>query len=254
VEESLPADEAALVRAVRDGDVGAFQALYQAHVRTVEAVIARHIHDRQLVADGVQEAFARALQRLDTLQQPDRFRPWLLSIARNVAIDLRRVGGRTYYLSDEAADQLPARGIGPAEAAELAELSRLVAGGVAGLSPRDAVALALTTRLGFDTEDVAAALNLRPGAARVLLHRARRRLGDALRLQLLVKRQGAGCPEFLLALDGDDTVGAARHIQDCLDCRDAADREVNLYAAVAPRPRPLPERHRSSRTVSLRAH
>jgi RNA polymerase sigma-70 factor (ECF subfamily) len=254
VEEPLPSDEAVLVRAIRDGDTAAFQTLYETHVRIVEAVIARHIHDRQLVADGVQEAFARALQRLDTLQQPDRFRSWLLSIARNVAIDLRRLGGRTYYLSDEAAERLPARTIGPAEAAELAELSRLVAGGVAGLSPRDAIAIALTTRLGFDTEDVAAALNLRPGAARVLLHRARRRLGDALRLQLLVKQHGAGCLEFRRILDRADTVEAVRHIQDCGDCRDAADQEVNLYTAVAPRRRALPERHRSARTVSLRAH
>jgi RNA polymerase sigma-70 factor (ECF subfamily) len=235
VEELPPSDDAALVRAVRDGDIGAFQALYHAHVRVVEGVIARHIHDRQLVADGVQEAFARALQRLDTLQQPDRFRSWLLSIARNVAIDLRRVSGRTSYLSEEAADQLPACSIGPAEAAELAELSRLIAGGVAGLLPRDAIALALTTRLGFDTEDVAAALDLRPGAARVLLHRARRRLGDVLRLQLLVKRQGPGCADFRQAMDGDDTAAAARHVHGCLECLDAADREVNLYAAVARR-------------------
>jgi len=226
----------ALVRSVRDGDVGAFQTLYQRHVRTVESVIARHIHDRQLVADGVQEAFARALQRLDTLQQADRFRPWLLSIARNVAIDLRRAGGRIYYLPDEVAEQLPASTVGPDEAAELGELASLVAGGVAGLSPRDAVALALTTRLGFDTEDIATALDLRPGAARVLLHRARRRLGDTLRLQLLTKQKGSGCPVFREALDRDDAVGAARHIQACDECRAAADREVSLYAAEAPAP------------------
>ena len=72
----------------------------------------------------MQEAFARALQRLDTLQQPDRFRSWLLSIARNVAIDLRRVSGRTYYLSEEAADLLPARTIGPAAALDAAESHR----------------------------------------------------------------------------------------------------------------------------------
>ena len=231
VEELLASDEAALVHAVRGGDIRAFQTLYQTHVRTVEGVIARHIHDRQLVADGVQEAFARALQRLDTLQQPDRFRSWLLSIARNVAIDLRRVSGRTCYLSEEAADLLPARTIGPAEAAELAELSRLVAGGVAGLSPRDAMALALTTHLGFDNEDIAAALNLRPGATRVLLHRARRRLGDALRLQVLVKRHGSGCPDLWRAIDRDDTVAATRHVQACGECRDAAERAVSLYAA-----------------------
>ena len=44
--------------------------------------------------------------------------------------------------------------------------------------------------------DIAAALNLRPGATRVLLHRARRRLGDALRLQVLVNGHGSGCPDF----------------------------------------------------------
>ena len=246
-------DDAALVHAARNGDAAAFHALYDTHVRTVQAVIARQIHDRHLVADGVQETFARALHRIDTLQQPDRFRSWLLSIARNVAIDTRRLGGRTHFLSDEAAEQLPARGIGPAEASELAELSRLVAGGVAGLSQRDAMAIALTTRLGFDTNDVAAALNIRPGAARVLLHRARRRLGDALRVQVLDNHQASGCSEFRRAMALGDAICASRHVQACDACREAADREISLYTSVAPRPRVFDEHHRRARAVSATA-
>jgi RNA polymerase sigma-70 factor (ECF subfamily) len=240
VEYGAVSNDATLVHAVRAGDIGAFQGLYQHHARAVENVIARHLHDRQLVADGVQEAFARALQRLATLHEPDRFRSWLLSIARNVAIDLRRLQGRTDFLSEDAAERLVARLPGPAEAAELADLASLVSGAVVGLSTRDAMALSLTTKLGFDTEDVAAAFDIRPGAARVLLHRARRRLRDAMRLQLLAKRPSSACADFR-DLAGGDLAAAARHLAGCGSCCDAGDDAIARYRGFSPRSsRPAP--------------
>lgn len=42
------------------------------------------------IKDLLQEAFLRAFQRLTQLQDPHRFKPWLLSICRNLVLDQRR--------------------------------------------------------------------------------------------------------------------------------------------------------------------
>ena len=61
--------------------MSAFSALYRSHVGVVTQAIRDNVHDPETVADVTQEVFARALERLGTLRDTDRFRPWLMSIA-----------------------------------------------------------------------------------------------------------------------------------------------------------------------------
>ena len=97
-----PRSDADLVEAVRSGDTEAFSELYRAHAGAVRAVAASQVHDREAIADIVQDTFFRALRNLASLQDPDRFRPWLLSIARHLATDQLRARGRVIVLDDSA--------------------------------------------------------------------------------------------------------------------------------------------------------
>ena len=151
---------------MRAGGTQAFAELYRRHAGAVRAVAASQIRDREAVADLVQDSFLRALRSLRNLQDPSRFRPWLLSIARNLATDHLRARSRVTVLDDSAAQDLPESGLGPAALAELRELAEQVQGCVSGLSRRDATAVALVTQLGFAPEQVARALDMTPGAAR----------------------------------------------------------------------------------------
>jgi RNA polymerase sigma-70 factor, ECF subfamily len=183
-------DERILVERARAGDTLAFEGLYMRHLSGVQQVVSAIIRDHSHVADAVQEAFTRALDRLPTLRDATRFRPWLLSIARHVATDHVRARMKARIgVEDEALDVATPEP-GPEELAELAELSRLVRAGLAGLSKRDATAVALVTHLDFTPAEVAVALGITPGAAKVLVHRARRRLRDALRLDLSSDARG----------------------------------------------------------------
>ena len=107
--------------------------------------------------------------------------------------------------------------------------AELVRGAVAGLSARDAAAVRLVTDFGFSPEDLGPALGVTPGAARVVLHRARRRLRDALVAELLVRRQLDGCAELAPLHDQGDAIAAARHVRQCPACQDAARSEVVGY-------------------------
>jgi RNA polymerase sigma factor (sigma-70 family) len=219
-----------LVGRVRGGDPLAFAALYRIHVAGVRTAITHHVAGPEAIADAVQETFVRALERLSTLRQADHFRPWLLAIARHTAIDVRRLRDKTDWLPDEAARDRATDDAGPDTVAELAELAALVNERIAELPPRDAYALALVTHLSFSPAEVAATLGVTPGTAKVIVHRARRRLSDALALELMVRRRGAGCDDFAALFDAADMAGAARHVSRCAACRKLASTDVALFA------------------------
>lgn len=215
--------DAQLVDAVRRGDRARFEVLYTRHVAGVRAAISDNVRDPELAADLTQEAFTRALESLPRLVNTERFRPWLLSIARHTAVDGRRAGARAPRAlpdSPEPVDPLP----GPAELAELVDLAELVRGCVTGLSRRDATAVGLIA-LGFSVADVAAELGLNHGAAKVALHRARNRLRAALLLSVLTRRNAPACAEAQRIPDAD-LVELARHFETCAECAEAAARET----------------------------
>jgi len=170
---------AAQVEAVRGGDLQAMDALYNEHVDLVKKIVRDFIHDRDGVADAVQEVFARAIDRLPSLRDPHRFRPWLQSIARHVGTDhLRRTRpGRVVELSEISSNDSD-----PAERAETTELMVRVHEVLGALSSRDSTVLGLLA-LGFGPEDIAASLGINRGAAKVAIHRARRRLKSKLGLE-----------------------------------------------------------------------
>lgn len=70
-----------------------------------------------------------------------------------------------------------------------------------------------------------------PGAAKVALHRARRRLRTALELELLVRRKGSDCPVFAELLKRDRKLEAAGHAAGCEECQKLLEEELELYEA-----------------------
>lgn len=168
-----------LVGRVRRGDADAFDALYRLTVPAVRRVAYAVMGDADAAKDIVQETFARAFERLDDLREDDRFVAWVSSIARHLAADHGRQQSRVVVLEDRMAAALATEEAGPAEVLELCELSDLVRAGMAQLCPRDATAV-FVTQLGMAPADVAAVMGVTPGAARVIVHRARARLRNAL--------------------------------------------------------------------------
>lgn len=216
---------ASLVLAVRSGDRQAFEPLYRENLGAVYSAVRDQLRDPERIADAVQETFARALASLDKLRDPDRFRPWLLAIARHTAVDFRRSQNRVVLDELTDTDLATPDGHDPAELAALRDTAALVSGLVVGLSQRDAVALSLVT-LGFEVADIATALRITHGAAKVMLHRARRRLRAALVLQLLAGGTTARCAELVAIVNEDGTQAGARHAETCSRCEDLARRAV----------------------------
>lgn len=124
-------------------------------------------------ADDVsQELWAAALKALPRLRQPERFAPWLFTIARRSVMDqLRREYGQPDPLTVE-------EDVGDGVEAVLDRAQ--VAEGLAELPVREREVLVLFYLLDLALEDCAQVLDVPPGTVKSRLFRARRLLHDRL--------------------------------------------------------------------------
>ncbi len=174
-----------LVDLARDARPGAFEELYRRYQPVVTAVAVYQTSRTVDVSDIVQETFVRAWDRLGSLRQGDRFRPWVLQICRREIIDQHRRAARRPRLDgdDEVElDRLPTVDGAPEAEVEGADLHSRIHAGMERLSVRDATAITLASQFGFGPTEIAEALGVSPNTAKVVLHRARRRLREHVRI------------------------------------------------------------------------
>jgi RNA polymerase sigma factor (sigma-70 family) len=168
-----------------DRDPEAFRALYRAHYRAVCRYLAVRA-DAAVVEDVAAETFLVAWRRQHEL--PEHLLPWLLNTAAKCLANQRRSGERALELFQRLADAPAAGTPGPEEdlAREVQRRALLVA--LTALSERDRELLLLHHWDGLAPRQLAIVLELSPVAARARLHRAGRRLQQALRTEL--EREG----------------------------------------------------------------
>jgi RNA polymerase sigma factor (sigma-70 family) len=105
----LGAEDAALVARCRDGDSTAWTALVKRHQRLVYAIVMRLGLDQHSAADVFQTVFARLVQHLPRIVDPQRLQGWIAVTAKREALLQLRRGRRTVSMSrddddDEGAD------------------------------------------------------------------------------------------------------------------------------------------------------
>lgn len=172
-----------LVAKALTGEQASFDELHRRYRGLVVGVVRSELRGAADCEDIAQETFTRAWLKLPALRDPGLFRPWLLQITRRAIVDHRRQAGRRPVLhnDDDLTLELVAAGEpSPAELAEVRELAREVEGGLAGLSRRDATALSLAVHFGFGPTEIGEALGITSNNAKVVVHRARRRLRESL--------------------------------------------------------------------------
>jgi RNA polymerase sigma-70 factor, ECF subfamily len=90
---NLPDNE--LVKLAKQENADAFTVLFQRYKGLVYGYIMGLVYYEEEAADLTQLTFLKAWDKLPTLQEEHRFRPWLLVIARNAAFDHNRLEART---------------------------------------------------------------------------------------------------------------------------------------------------------------
>jgi RNA polymerase sigma factor (sigma-70 family) len=154
-----------------------FEAVYRELYAPICGYVLRRVREPEDAAEAIAETFATLWRRFDRCPQGDGLRPWLYGVARRVVANQRRgerrrtaLGERLVASFDQAAFDAFDR---PEDTSELARA-------FAGLSDSDRELLSLVAWEGLTRDEIAVALGTSRAVVRLRLHRARRRLRDAL--------------------------------------------------------------------------
>ncbi len=154
-----------------------FVELYEANARDLLAYARRRIPVAEDAADLVAETFLIAWRRLGEVPRGGEARLWLYGVARRALSTQRRGELRRARLAERLRSQLTAAALSlpPAEVGGSAVLRAL-----AGLDEEDREILLLAGWEELAPREVARVLGVSSVAARSRLHRARRRLREAM--------------------------------------------------------------------------
>lgn len=175
------AEDAAFVRRARDGDEAAFGTLVRRHLPAAHAAALAVLGDAADAEDACQDAFVSALRRIDDCRPEEKFRPWLLTIVRNRAIDLRR---RQRVRRADSLDEMGGGGEpppaspagGPLRDAERADIRAHLAVALASLTDVRREVVLLHDLEGWSHREIGQHLGLAEGTVRAHLFWARRDL------------------------------------------------------------------------------
>ncbi len=169
-DRSSEPQDAELVAGARNGDAKALELLVRRHQGVVYRFLLSFLKDEDEAADAAQDAFLKALDRLDGFRGDSAFRTWLLAIARNEALGRIRARGRRHEEALEATDQVVDGSVAPDEVAIRAEEIRRVREALERLPEKQrlSVSLRLFDELSFN--EIAEIIDSSEGAARVNYH------------------------------------------------------------------------------------
>jgi RNA polymerase sigma-70 factor (ECF subfamily) len=101
-EPPLEDPDAAMVKAVIDGDSEAYRVLVERYERRIYSVIYGMVRNQEDARDLAQDAFVKAFQNLHKFRLESKFYTWLCRISMNVAIDhLRKMKHRSHSEFDD---------------------------------------------------------------------------------------------------------------------------------------------------------
>jgi RNA polymerase sigma-70 factor (ECF subfamily) len=190
-ENSVAADDIALMLAVKAGDERAFGTLVERHQFRVVGTVAKMLGGEADAEDIAQQVFIRVWQSAPRYSPSAKFTTWLLTITRNLVFNemRRRQRARLVPLDPGDADRAP---VGHADASarsapeEIAEkeLQEAISAAIAALPEAQRTAVILRRFDNMPYEEIAKVLGTTVPSVKSLLFRARNDLKDRLKNQM----------------------------------------------------------------------
>jgi RNA polymerase sigma-70 factor (ECF subfamily) len=170
-------DEPTLVRRVQRGDEAAFGALVERYLDSgfvAAMAVLGNSHDAE---DAVQNAFIRALERIDQLQPGSPFGPWFYRVLRSTALNLRR---REVLRSHEEIPASASLGSNPAKELDRGMTREMIRDALAELPEMQRMAVTLYDLEGYSHREIAGILGTAVGTSRAHVHHGRKALRSRL--------------------------------------------------------------------------
>jgi RNA polymerase sigma factor (sigma-70 family) len=176
--EGRPTEDAELVERSRQGDADAYAELvtrYQGMAARTAYVICGSDADAE---EAAQEGFVKAFYALDRFRAGAPFRPWLLRIVANEAINRRKSAGRRATVELSVAGDRPSAdtALSPEGAALASERRTLVLDALERMREEDRLVIAYRYFFDLSEAEMADALSVARGTVKSRLSRALARL------------------------------------------------------------------------------
>jgi len=172
-----------LIRKIRDGDVSAFEQLFNSYQKRVYNLIYRMVGNDQDAADLTQEVFVRIYSARHRLQSEEAFGAYIRTISTNLCRDhFRRVKRRVKADSldepisvdgGEIEREVADWSTNPERTLEKKDLQAAVQGALDTLSDEHRAVVVLHHIEGMDLKDIAQELGIPEGTVKSRLARAR---------------------------------------------------------------------------------
>ena len=165
-----------LIAQAASGDEVAFARIVAEHHEDMRRVCAVICGDDVLADDAVQAAWPIAWRKLRSVRDPERLRPWLVSVAVNEAKQLIRKHRRRTEVEGAAITHQATPDHDPAVGIDLLDLRAAMQ----RLDPDDRALLAMRYVAGFNATELSTALGISPSGTRNRLERLLARLREEL--------------------------------------------------------------------------
>jgi len=178
--------EIELLRRIGAGDLRSFEELYRRFSGMLFATIFRILNQQEAAEDVLQEVFLQIWEKAP-LYDPVRGKPltWIVTLARNKAIDRLRSTQRSHRLQSEVEREAqafdPAEERNSADALEAVEQGKLVREAVRKLSKDQREAISLAFFSGLTQTEIAERLGEPLGTVKARIRRGMMRLREVLR-------------------------------------------------------------------------
>ena len=183
-------DESTLVRHAANGDAAAWEPLVLVHQEAVFRLSYLLLGDADDAEDVAQETFLRAWNHLKRFDPTRPLRPWLLSIASNLASNRRRSAGRYFAALTRAFRNEPTASTSTEEKSARQMEANDLWKAVQNLSVPDQQIIYLRYFLDLPVTETAEALQVAEGTVKSRLSRALERLRQIIKQDFPVLAEG----------------------------------------------------------------
>jgi RNA polymerase sigma-70 factor (ECF subfamily) len=192
-----------LVQRFREGDLGAFDAIFEAYSGPLLGFLTRMCGDPEDAKEGLQDTFLSVFRYLEGYRGEASLKNWIFKIAVTACLKKKRkmqpfasgaieggsggqVGSQALPLPLDAPLGSPEWALDPEKLVLDSEFRRYLVQGVASMPYIYKVVINLRDFEGFSTQEVSRILGLKESTVKVRLHRARLYLQDWLKSRLQV--------------------------------------------------------------------
>jgi RNA polymerase sigma-70 factor, ECF subfamily len=175
-------DDAALIRAVQNGDHDAFEQLVRAYDKSVLRLAMNLLRSSEDARDVYQEAFLRVYRNIHAFRFDCSFHTWLYRIVTNICLDhlrkrkVRREESSVVETSDGPVDRMETFELDVAGANPERKLGTKIQAALAELTPRERMVFELRHYQGMRLRNIGEILGTSEEAAKNCLFRATQKM------------------------------------------------------------------------------